>query len=111
MKTNAIALNFTEEERKKIRIAAEQKALSENDLLRLIIREKLNEVGKSESLDLKFDLSKDMKEEKIIKKLVRINDLDYERIQKVCRSLNMTPSSFVRNFIYPKIEEIIEEGR
>lgn len=110
MKQYAITMRFTEKEGQNLKDAAELKSLSENNLLRMLIREKLNDICEKGYSSLKVELSGEKRKEELKSKILRLNEIDYEVLQRICREMDMKPSGFISHYIFPKVEEICIKG-
>lgn len=110
-RTSAIAIKFSEQEAETLAKAKECTVLSENALIRVLVRETLEDLQQKRYLIIRFDLCKEISAEIYETKIVRFKEKDYKKIKKICKSTTFIPSNLIKLWILPKLEQIIKDEK
>lgn len=107
-KRHFVSINLSEDELKRVEEARSYGVLNSSSFLKVLIKNGVDELEKTPNLVFIFD--KDKRFEKVSEKtkVISIDSLYYEFMEKVCECTPFSMSSLAKYFIMPQVDEILE---
>lgn len=108
-KNNAVAIYFSKEEYIKVEKATTYSVLKGTSLMKVLIKNGLDEMGNSSELIFRFDKNKVIDKTIYKTKVVRLDEKEFEAIVQMSSCIPFSMSHLVKYLIMPQVDEILEK--
>lgn len=108
-KNNTISIYFTQEEYKRLEAASQYTVLGWNSLLKVFIKNGLDELEKKQKLTFVFDRNHSTDKKTYKTKVVRLDSKGYEELANICDCTPFSMSNLAKYFIMPQVDKIIDK--
>lgn len=108
-KKPSVSIYFTKNEYERVEKAIENSILDWNPLVKLMIKNGLEKIGKTEKLVFEFDKSNVVEKNTYKTKVVRMDDKGYKELMQICACTPFSMSNLAKYIIMPQIDQIIEK--
>lgn len=107
-KSNLVSIYLTEEELKRAEEAKSYGVLNRTGFFKILIKNGLDELEKSQDLVFRFDKNKKFGGTVDKTKVIRLDQPMYEQMERICAATPFSMSSLAKYFIMPQVDEIVE---
>lgn len=109
MNKNTVSIYFSKDEYERAEKAIQHSVLGWNPLLKVFIKNGLDELGNGEKLTFVFDRCYGVDKKTYKTKVVRLDERSYEEMVRICSCTPFSMSNLAKYFIMPQIDEMIEK--
>lgn len=108
-KNNTVSIYFTQDEYERIERAAKYTVLGWNPLLRIFIKNGLDELETASKLTFEFEKDQIMDKKAYKTKVIRLDESGYEKLAQICSCTPFSMSNLVKYLIMPQVDAIIDK--
>lgn len=108
MEKNSLTIYFNEEEHEKLEEAKKYCVLNGTALCKVLIKNGLNELNKSNELVFHFDKCKKVDKKRFRTKVINLDEGLRFDMEEICNSTPFSMSALAKYLIMPRITEIVE---
>lgn len=109
MNNNTVSIYFSKDEYERVEKAIQHSVLGWSPLLKVFIKNGLDELGNGEKLTFEFDRNRKADKKTFKTKVVRLDSQEYEELVRICSCTPFSVSNLAKYFIMPQADEIIEK--
>ena len=106
---NTVSIYFSQNEYEKLQEAAKYTVLGWNPLLRIFIKNGLDELETSQELTFVFDRNRIVDKKAYKTKVIRLDVTGYEKLAEICACTPFSMSNLVKYLIMPQIDAVIDK--
>lgn len=108
-KNNTVSIYFSQEEYARLETASKYTVLGWNPLLKVFIKNGLDELETAQQLTFVFDRNQKVDKKMYKTKVVRLDPKGYEELAKICACTPFSMSNLAKYFIMPQVDRIIHK--